>query len=133
MSYYITNDRICKEIFEISPGNAKTYRLLFMPESCIMGMKNLHKEAIMKHRAPCRPAARIGLCSAAARLVIIGEILMLLAVCDFAARLNVAALAGATGALLRLSDFGSSLSASAVLLWAMALGLDYWERTGTAE
>ena len=55
---------------------------------------------------------------------------MLAAVFDFAARLNIAYLAGSQGALLRLSDFGGSLSASAVILWAFALGIDYWERTG---
>lgn len=86
----------------------------------------------MKHRR--RSAARgrepCGLCPIAARLVIIGEILMLAAVFDFAARLNIAYLAGSQGALLRLSDFGGSLSASAVILWAFALGIDWWERTG---
>ncbi len=80
----------------------------------------------MKHTTQSVP--RWGLYPVAARLVIIGQILMLLAICDFAARLNMAELAGAQGALLRLSDIGGTLSASASLLWASALGLDYWER-----
>ena len=84
----------------------------------------------MKHnRRPSRRKSEpYGLCPFAARLVIIGEILMLLAVFDFAARLNVARLEGSTGALLRLSEFGGAMSASAVLLCAFALGIDYWER-----
>ncbi len=79
------------------------------------------------------PAPRIGLCPCAAYLVIIGEILMFLALCDFAARLDIASLNGARGALLRLSDIGSSLSASVVILWASALGLDYLERTANRD
>ncbi len=78
----------------------------------------------MKHTLP-----PIGLSPLSARLLIIGEMLMLAALFDFAARLNMASLAGSAGAILRMSDIGGSLSASAVILWASALGLDYLERT----
>ncbi len=81
------------------------------------------------HSSPHPVRKRWGLCPAAARLILIGEILLLLAICDFAARLDAAALAGSTGAIHRLSDFGGSVSASAVILWAFGLGLDYLERT----
>ncbi len=83
----------------------------------------------MKHTVQSsRRPRRIGLSTMAARLCIFGEILILLALCDFAARLNVAELAGSTGAILRLSDIGSTLSASFVLLCFATLGLDYMER-----
>ncbi len=84
----------------------------------------------MKHRhtSDGRRRARRGLCPVASRLLIAGEILLLLAVCDFAARLNIAALAGSEGALLRLSDFGGAFSSAAVILCASALGLDRYER-----
>ena len=84
-------------------------------------MKHIRK-SVSRGREPC------GLYPLAARLVIIGEILMLAAVFDFAARLNIAHLAGSQGALLRLSDFGGSMSASAVILWGFALFFDYLER-----
>ncbi len=85
----------------------------------------------MKHRhrrrTPRTPP--IGPMPAAARLLLIGEWLILLAVCDFAARLFSAEAAGAVGAIHRLSDFGGSVSAAAVILVGSAVGLDYWERT----
>ncbi len=89
----------------------------------------------MKHifRRRQKPSPPRGLCPHAAHLAIVGEVLMLLAVFDFAARVNVAYLSGSEGVFLRLSDFGGSLSASAVILWAFVLGLDYWERTQREE
>ncbi len=81
----------------------------------------------MKHSSP-DTTHPCGLYPSAVRLLILGEILILLALCDFAARLNVASLAGSAGALHRLSDIGSSLSASLVILVASVLGLDYMER-----
>ncbi len=75
-----------------------------------------------------RQSEKWGLCPFAARLLIAGEILILLALCDFAARLNVADLSGSAGAIHRLSDIGGSLSASIVILVAATLGLDYMER-----
>ena len=71
---------------------------------------------------------RKGLMPRAARLAIAGELLLAAAVCDFAARLNIARLAGSSGALLRLSDFGGSLGSAAVILTAGVLYLDYLER-----
>ncbi len=85
----------------------------------------------MKHNPlpPRQVRKKRGLRPAAARLILIGEILLLMAVCDFAARLDTAVLAGSQGVIHRLSDFGGSLSASAIILWAAGLGLDYLERT----
>ncbi len=88
----------------------------------------------MKHTHSHRPGAhRFGLCPLAARFILIGEFLLFAALFDFAARLNVAALAGSAGAIHRLSDIGGTLSASFVLLWAIGLGFDYWERQEQAR
>ncbi len=85
----------------------------------------------MKHRhTPRRRRAHpIGPMPAAARLIMIGEWLILLATCDFAARLLSAEAAGEVGAIYRLSDFGGAVSATAVIIVAAAVALDYWERT----
>ncbi len=64
----------------------------------------------------------------AARLMLAGELCILLAICDFGARLLTYERAGAIGSILRLGDIGPSLSASAVLLVAAVIGLDYMER-----
>ncbi len=82
----------------------------------------------MPRTYPKKKAPRRGLMPIAARLAIAGELLLAAAVCDFAARLNIARLAGASGALLRLSDFGGSLGSAAVILTAAVLYLDYLER-----
>ncbi len=79
-----------------------------------------------KKRTPVRK--RLGPRRLSGYLIITGLILLLLATCDFAARLDIAAESGARGAIYRLSDFGSSMSASIVILAAAGLGLDYLER-----
>lgn len=70
-----------------------------------------------------------GLCPLAARLLLAGLLLILLALCDFAIRLDISEAAGETGAILLMEDIGGSLSASGVLLCAAVLGLEYLERT----
>ncbi len=75
-----------------------------------------------------RQAHRYGLMPIASRLLIAGEILILLALCDFAARLDAAVLAGSQGALLRLSDIGGAVSSAGVILVGSVLFLDYEER-----
>ncbi len=82
-----------------------------------------------KEKAPHKRRSLRGLRPAASRLLICGEMWILAAVCDFAARLDVASAAGTVGLIHRLSDFGGSLSAAAVILVAASLGLDYLERT----
>lgn len=62
----------------------------------------------------------------AARLLLTGYILILLSLCDFAARLY----AGTSWeALLYIETYMGSVSAATVILWAAALGLDWLERT----
>ncbi len=89
----------------------------------------------MKHRKifTSRRREKWGLCPIATRLLLIGEMLMFAAIFDFAARLNLAYLADSAGAFLRLSEFGGAMSASAVILCAAALGIDYWDKTGREE
>ena len=54
-----------------------------------------------------------------------GHTLILLALCDFAARLH----AGISAAhVLYIEDFMRSVSVASVLLWGAGLGLEYWER-----
>ncbi len=76
-----------------------------------------------------RTSVKYGPCPCAARLLICGEILILAAIFDFAARLDMAAMAGAIGAIHRMSHIGGTLSASAVILCAAAIGLDHLERS----
>ncbi len=90
-------------------------------------LRNRNRRSVF--RTPQQPKAKWGFCPASARLLILGEILILLAICDFAARLYTYETAGAVGSILLMSDIGGSLSASAVILWAAGLGLDYLERT----
>lgn len=71
----------------------------------------------MKHHK--RPGAM------AMRLLIAGHILIVLALCDFAARLH-----GGTSVetLLYIDEFIRSVALSFVLLWGAGLGLDYWSQ-----
>lgn len=75
---------------------------------------------------PCRK--KCGPRPLAGRLLIAGAILLMLATCDFGARLITAERVGARGAIHRLSDYGSAMSASAVILTAATVGVDYLER-----
>lgn len=70
-----------------------------------------------------------GFCPHAARLLLVGQPLILLALCDFAARLCHGARIGEVGTMLRIEDAGSSIGAAIALLWGAALWLDYMERT----
>jgi hypothetical protein len=69
-----------------------------------------------------------GLCPHAARLLLVGQPLILLGLCDFAARLYHGAQIGEVGTMLRIEDAGSSIGAAMALLWGAALWLDYMER-----
>lgn len=57
-----------------------------------------------------------------ARLLRAGHILILLALCDFAARLH----GGAPETRLYIGEFMRSVSISYALLWGAGLGMDYW-------
>ena len=62
----------------------------------------------------------------ALRLLLVGHVIILLALCDFAARLH----AGITvEPLLYICEFMRSVAVSYVLLWGAGLGLDYWGRS----
>lgn len=65
----------------------------------------------------------------AARLLLVGQPLILLALCDFAARLYHGTQLGEIGTMLRLEDAGRHIGAAMALLWGAALWLDYMERT----
>ena len=59
------------------------------------------------------------------RFLMVGHTLILLALCDFAARLH----AGVTiEPLLYTEEFLRSVAVSFPLLWGAGLGLDYWEK-----
>jgi len=74
-----------------------------------------------------------GFCPHAARLLMIGQPLILLGLCDFAARLYHGAQMGEVGTMLRIEDAGSSIGAAMAILWGAALWLDYMERTMKRE
>jgi hypothetical protein len=78
------------------------------------------------HR-PSPPHRRraVGFCPHAARLLISGHILILAALCDFAARLH----GGDWDALLYIEDFFTSAMGAWVILWGAGILLDYLERT----
>lgn len=59
------------------------------------------------------------------RLLLGGHILILLALCDFAARLHAGV---ASEPLLYMGEFMRSVAIAFVLLWGAGLGLDIWER-----
>ncbi len=82
----------------------------------------------MRQPTSIHTRAPIGPRPATARLILAGELCILLGLCDFAARLNVAALAGSAGAIHRLSDIGPTLSASVAILGVSAVVMDYLER-----
>ena len=70
-----------------------------------------------------------GFCPHAARLLLIGQPLILLALCDFAARLYHGAQLGEVGTMLQIEDAGGSIGAAMAILWGAALWLDYMERS----
>ena len=78
----------------------------------------------MKPHTPKRPSAlRLG--AHALAFLKAGHTVILLALCDFAARLH----AGVTmEPLLYIEHFMRSVSVAFVLLWGAGLGLDYWEK-----
>ena len=74
-----------------------------------------------------------GFCPHAARLLMIGQPLILLGLCDFAARLYHGAQMGEVGTMLRIEDAGGSIGAAMAILWGAALWLDYMERTAKRD
>ena len=77
----------------------------------------------MKYKKPIRRR------SAAGRLLLGGHALILLALCDFTARL----VGRSAEHLLYAEHFLSSLSAAFVLVWGAALGVDYLESRSHRE
>ena len=68
----------------------------------------------------------LSLAPLALRLLLAGHFLIVLALCDFAARLH----AGCTvEPLLYIDEFIRSIAVSYVLLWGAGLGLDYLQKT----
>lgn len=70
-----------------------------------------------KHRLFLKPHA--------IRLLLIGYILILLSLCDFAARLSTG---GAVEPILYIEPYMGSVSSATILLWSAAIGLDWLER-----
>ena len=67
-----------------------------------------------------RPAVR--LCPYASTLLLLGHILILVALCEFAARLHAGV---STELLLYMEDFMRSVSVAGVLTWSISLLADY--------
>lgn len=65
------------------------------------------------------------LCPAAGRLLVGGHILILLALCHFVALFHSESRGEA---LLYLEPYMTSVAASAVVLWAVVLGMDWLEK-----
>lgn len=63
--------------------------------------------------------------TSAGKLLLAGHILILAALCDFAARLA----SGSVEHLLYLESFIGSVSSSVVLLWGIALGWEWLDRS----
>ena len=61
----------------------------------------------------------------ASALLLVGYILMVLSLCDFAARLYEGI---SPDPALYIADFAHSVSSATAVLWASALGLDWMER-----
>ncbi len=59
------------------------------------------------------------------RLLLVGHILILLSLCDFAARLSAG---GSVEVFLYIGEYMHSVAAAWVMLWGAGLGLDLWER-----
>lgn len=59
------------------------------------------------------------------RILLVGHILIVVALCDFAARLHAGS---SVEPLLYMPEFMRSVATSAVVLWGAALGLDLWDR-----
>ena len=68
---------------------------------------------------------KISLGSPALRLLLTGHILIVLALCDFAARLHAGC---AVEPRLYVGEFMRSVAVSYVILWGAGLGMDYWEK-----
>ncbi|MBQ9152108.1 MAG: hypothetical protein IJX72_07640 [Clostridia bacterium] len=62
----------------------------------------------------------------ASRLLLAGYILILLSLCDFAARLSAGT---SVEPLLYIEPYMRSVSSATILLWGAAIGLDWLERT----
>lgn len=75
----------------------------------------------LRQRTPKRSLAFSPIRSPSGTLLLWGHFLILLALCEFAARLAT----GSAEHLLYLETFMGSVSSAAVLLWGAGLGLDY--------
>ncbi len=91
----------------------------------------MKKSGYIRHRSvrPRPSRSHRGFSPVSSRLLIGGHILLLAALCDFAARLFTYEMAGAVGSIHLMDTLGGSVSASLAILWGVALGLDYLERT----
>ena len=79
-----------------------------------------------RHIRLCRRLA-VRLCPYATALLLLGHILMLVALCEFAARLHAGV---SSEPLLYMEDFMRSVSVAGVLTWGISLLADYavkWE------
>ena len=77
---------------------------------------------------PSRSLPR-GFCPHAARLLILGHILILVALGEFASRLH----GGSLEAWLYIEDFFTSAVGGWVILWGAGILLDYLERTSPSQ
>ena len=74
-----------------------------------------------RHIRPCRRLA-VRLCPYATALLLLGHILILVALCEFAARLHAGV---SSEPLLYMEDFMRSVSVAGVLTWGISLLADY--------
>ena len=82
----------------------------------------------MRRTTSQKHSRRIGFSRYASRLLLVGQPLLLIALCDYAARLYAATQAGEVGFYLRLGDAAEEIFAAAIILWGGALLLDYMEK-----
>ena len=80
-----------------------------------------HHTRGLRRRSPQHPLTFSPIRSPSGILLLWGHFLILLALCEYAARLA----AGSTEHLLYLEHFTGSVSSATVLLWGAGLGLDY--------
>ena len=89
----------------------------------------------MKHTSPRLPSSRRTpikrrkrpVMPFSHRFLLVGHILILLSLCDFAARLHAGVSADP---VLYIGEYFRSVSVSIVLVWAAGLGFDLWEKWG---
>lgn len=77
------------------------------------------------NKPAAHPRRALGFRPHAARFLILGHILILVALCEFAARLH----GGSRDALLYIEDFFTSAMGAWIIMWGAGILLDYLERT----